>query len=151
MLSRVKFPSIKPDTMTAGVLAALWAVSLLLPVAIMGAAKDNVFPGWGILMMGWLGVLVLQFGWFANPVFVAALVLLATSKRRTGWATLVSVLLACLIADALTWHEMYGDNGSVPIQAFGAGYYLWLATMIGAAVTLAWPFGNKAFVSRHEG
>lgn len=122
-------------------LAALWfcfwLCSLALPVAIMGPSSDNIFPGWFILIMGWLGLLVGQLGWFANIAFLASLGILAFSRTRTLWGSALSLVLTALAADGLLWHEMYGDNGSAPIQAFGAGYYLWFAAMVGAGTSLA--------------
>ncbi len=88
-------------------------------------------------MMGWMGLFVLQFGWFANLAFLSAQSLLASCTRRTAWATVTSAALLVLTADALAWHEMYGDSGTAPIKAFGAGYYVWLFVMVGTAITVA--------------
>lgn len=134
--------TVKPAKLEAGILAALWGLSLLLPVMAMGPAKQNVFPGWGILMIGWLGVLVFQFGWYANLAFLASIGLLLSSKRRTAWVLTAPAALMILTADALTWREMYGDNGSGPIQSFAAGYYVWIAVMIGTAATLTWRYAR---------
>ena len=120
-----------------------WVVSLATPVAIMGPLPDNVFPGWSILMVGWLGVFVLQFGWFANLVFVACCTLIGfgIGGPRTRFA--LSIGLSALAINALFWREMYGDNGSAPILSFGLGYYLWFIAMFGAAATLAGPPLNR--------
>ena len=56
--------------------------NLLCPVAIMGPHPDNAFPGWSILMIGWMGVLVAQFGWLANLVLPLALAAGAGLVRR---------------------------------------------------------------------
>ncbi len=117
---------------------ALWLGSLALPVAIMGRHIDDIYRGWSILMIGWMGAFVLQFGWFANLAFLLAVGMLAFSRKRTLWASVLTFPLVAATVDALFWHEIDGDNGPAQIQSFGVGYYLWFAAMIGAAASLAW-------------
>lgn len=97
----------------------------------MGESADTIFPGYAILMMGWMGVFVGQFGWFLNLLLWPALVLAASrssvrQSRKLGLAALMMVL----VADALFWRDMYGDDGATPIPVFGTGYYLWFAVMV---------------------
>jgi hypothetical protein len=96
-----------------------------------------------ILLTGWMGILVGQFGWFANVAFVAALIIVAMpmrsvmgQERNKIWGWIALVLLIAFGADAALWHEMYGDNGSTRILSFGVGYYLWFAAMFGATGAL---------------
>lgn len=70
---------------------ALWLGALALPVAITGSNPGDQLSGWMVLIIGWLGVMVLQVGWFANLAFLASLPVLASS-RKFGW-----------LSKALTW------------------------------------------------
>ena len=116
------------------VLLALWGLALLLPVAVV--TKDDIWQGWMVLLFGGLAVLFGQFGWFANWIFLPATVIGMTGARppRSLAITLI-VLLALFTSDALLWRDVSYDNGSHDIQRFGAGYYLWIAAMLGC---LAW-------------
>lgn len=90
----------------------------------MGALSANIFYGWIIAMIGPLGILVLQLGWFANIAFAAALGLVMSPLPRDAWKgraqrniAFVALLLLCL--NASTWTRMYGDNGSAVIKGSG--------------------------------
>ena len=56
----------------AAALTVGWVVSLMLPVAVMGNGPDEVWPGFAVLIVGPLGVLVTQFAWFAAALEAAA-------------------------------------------------------------------------------
>jgi hypothetical protein len=116
--------------------ALLWLGSLALPVAATGPHPTDFGAGWLILCTGWLGVIVLQFGWFANIAFIIAVVrFLLRRSGKVGDTAILAVLVPSTL-DALLWRQMYGDNGSVPIQVFGVGYYLWFAAMAGMTLSL---------------
>ena len=122
-------------------LLAGWAISLCLPVAIMGPLADNRFPGWMILTIGWMGIMVLQVGWFANLVIVPGLLgclfrPMSVSRRKWPRRRIGAAVLTVLAVDALFWRKMYGDDGTAPIEQFGAGYYLWFAVTLGTAALL---------------
>ncbi|MCC2976509.1 hypothetical protein LK533_07455 [Sphingomonas sp. PL-96] len=124
----------------AVVLLALWAVSLWLPV-IAGPDPAKHFPGWSILILGVLGFTVGKFGWFANLIIVPAWLWIlvrpaSQAGRQHSMRRGVAAMLTLLGVDALFWRDMYGDNGAIPIEAFGAGYYLWLISVFGTAALL---------------
>ncbi|VWC38073.1 hypothetical protein BLA13014_06678 [Burkholderia aenigmatica] len=117
------------------VLVALYVVSLLLPVAAeppnaIGAV--HWWRGYMVLVIGPLAILDLQFAWLGNPLLVVALI----KPNRV-----VSALLAVVVAFALGWHTIPTGPDFKPIHAFGIGYYLWLAAMVGAAA-LPWIGGR---------
>lgn len=114
----------------------LWTASLLLPVAIMGPDPDNVFPGWLILLMGWMGPFAGHFGWFANLVFPAVVVLPLIRPTPVIANSIALAVQIPLAINALFWDRMYGDNGSGPIESFGLGYYLWFTAIFGSALVL---------------
>jgi hypothetical protein len=114
----------------------IWGVSLACPVAIMGKSHDNVFPGWSILMMGWLGVSIAQFGWFANIAFLFGFAILLIPKHIRLLDLAVSTIIIALCVDALLWREMCGDSGCVRVPMFGVGYYLWFFAMAGVSGAL---------------
>lgn len=126
-------------------LAVGWTVSLALPVAVTGSQSGEVWPGFAVLIIGPLGVLVMQFAWFANVLFVVALVLMLLRQPPSVTLSLVvAVPLGLLALDALRWDRIEGDNGHAMILSYGAGYYLWLGVMLAAAAALA----VTAFIAR---
>ncbi|RQU80024.1 hypothetical protein DF141_04245 [Burkholderia cenocepacia] len=118
------------------VIVALYVASLLLPVAAeppnaVGAV--SWLHGYTVLALGPLAILDLQFAWLGNPLLVVALL----RPSRT-----VSALLAVVVVFALGWHTIPTDANYETIRTFGAGYYLWIAAMVGAAA-LPWIDGRE--------
>ena len=117
------------------VIVALYVASLLLPVAAEppnAAGAVSWWHGYTVLVLGPLAILDLQFAWLGNPLLVVALL----RPSRT-----VSALLAVVVVFALGWHTIPTDANYETIRTFGAGYYLWMAAMVGAAA-LPWIDGR---------
>ena len=120
----------------AAALALGWAISLALPVAVTGSGPDDVWPGFAVLIIGPLGVLVMQFAWFANLLLVPALIFLIQKRPPRVLGIVFSVLLVLLALNALTWDRIHGDNAEAMSLHYGAGYYLWLGVVLGTAAAL---------------
>lgn len=121
----------------ATALAIGWVVSLTLPVAVTGDQPGEVWPGFAVLIVGPLGVLVTQFAWFANPLFVLAVILMLLRQPPSPTLGLIiAVPLTLLTLDALRWDRIHGDNGHAMILSYGSGYYLWFGVMLAAAAAL---------------
>ncbi|WP_175778546.1 hypothetical protein [Burkholderia cenocepacia] len=117
------------------VIVALYVASLLLPVAAEppnAAGAVSWWHGYTVLVLGPLAILDLQFAWLGNPLLVVALL----RPSRT-----VSALLAVVVVFALGWHTIPTDANYETIRTFGAGYYLWMAAMVGVAA-LPWIDGR---------
>lgn len=117
----------KPRRTIAAALLLLWFVSLLLPAVTYGGAgyDPNTWAGWGILLTGWMGVLGLQFGWLANPLFIAACVLIGIGKPP-GWGqTVIGIALLLLLLDSWTWDQFPTESGESQITQYHVGYFLW--------------------------
>lgn len=114
--------------------AGLWLISLFAPVASLDGGKPQ--PGYGLLLFGWLGPLMFQFGWYANPLLWVGWSMLASSGGSGSGAGLVGVGLLVTGANAALWDEIPTGNGSQKVTKVFFGYYLWLATVIGTGLTL---------------
>ncbi|KVL40421.1 hypothetical protein [Burkholderia sp. MSMB1835] len=117
------------------VIVALYAASLLLPVAAEppnAAGAVSWWHGYTVLALGGLAILDLQFAWLGNPLLVVALL----RPSRTA-----SALLAVVVVFAAGWHTIPTDANYETIRTFGAGYYLWMAAMASAAA-LPWIDGR---------
>ncbi len=117
---------------------ALWALTLLLPVANFESRGYAGMPGWAVLLIGGLGPMVWQFGWYANIglLLMSASPFTFRSTRLTDLA-LAMATLACA-ADAFFWRAMYDDMGETPISSFSVGFYAWQIVIIGSAATTFW-------------
>lgn len=118
------------------VLGVGWVAALALPVATFGHGEGERWAGWAVLCLGWLGFLLGQFAWIANFLFAGALILLVRGRPPLVWGLMVGVLTSLLAAHALTFRQVFGNEGVTPVLAYGAGYYLWIGVTFLAGVAL---------------
>lgn len=110
---------------------ACWAVSLLVPAVDTATSSGaNAPTGWDIAMIGWLGPLTGQFGWFANLLLIPAIGLAAGQYGRAPRARLIigSVMLILALNSAL-WVDIPLDSGRDEITSYRIGYWLWMAAI----------------------
>jgi hypothetical protein len=117
----------------------LYGVALVLPALVFsrGSALETK-PGYECLLMGWMGIFVGQFAWFANvPLVIAALLTLL--RKHIAAAILASLAVAI---GQLTWMlylaPLPGDEGGVTKLDFQyphAGFFVWIASMMSLFVS----------------
>ncbi|HXH03281.1 MAG TPA: hypothetical protein VNN09_08165 [Candidatus Competibacteraceae bacterium] len=123
-----------------GLSLLLYALACASPALefVPSADGPQVARGLNLLALGWLGVLVLQFAWLANPLLWLAWTLLLLRRRRG--AALCAGLALVVATDTLRlFHtplpaDISGGNHQ-QLQALAIGFWLWLASM--AVVPLA--------------
>lgn len=102
-----------------------WCVSLMLPVFILNG-RIEYQGGWDILTRGWLGILQLQFAWFANPLLLIAFIRLANG--RGAMTLMMTAVLVSL--------ETFLTQPAISAYGYGWGMVAWftsLALMAAAA------------------
>ena len=110
----------------------LYVCSLFLPAFTCGSTKS--FPGYGVLAIGYMGLLVLDPRWFANIGFVwLTVACLRSSSSRHPIVAGVTALLALASFAPAAGCEGGGAPGISTGLAFGG--YLWVAALL--AVSLA--------------
>ena len=124
-------------------LVLLWITTLAMPVATtrLGLAPATIMTGASIAGMGWLGPFDLQFGWYANPLFAAALYVVLNEGSESGKSLIaLGTLLLLPTASAMFWRSVLLDEGGGRARAvdFHAGYFLWLSVMLMAAGLAIW-------------
>ena len=121
-------------------LVLCWGFSLTLPVATFGSGAGEIWAGWAVLMLGWLGLLTGQLAWLANFGFVACLFLMIRPRPPGNFGLIVGGCTLALAVHGLGWAWVYRNQGSAalptPIVAYHAGYYLWIATTAAAGALL---------------
>jgi hypothetical protein len=124
---------------------------LALPVGDSAFTNEPAYtvPGALILLMGMAGIIVLQFGWFANALALAVWFFLMRRDTPMPLQSLaLAGLMAVLLVNATFWDRQIPDDAGsgLHITQFGFGYYLWFTVMIGSAVALlirAWLSSRK--------
>lgn len=129
-----------PLAFAAGLAAAtLFALSLLLPVAVAQQTQGlNTISGLELLFIGALGPLAGQFGWYATPCLIVAIILLLRRRPLAGrLPAVLAVAMLLLLIDALSWNDYPNDGGSGPIVHYGAGYFAWVTAVVTGIAGLA--------------
>jgi hypothetical protein len=111
----------------AVVVTLLFLISLTLPAIIF---SDNDFHrGFAVLIYGILGALAGDFAWFANPLFLAALV---TFSARAFSVSGVMALMCVGLASTSFYAKAALVTFSTPatIKSLASGFYVWLASFV---------------------
>ena len=114
-----------------------YLLGLFTPALILQGEGDTVWFGFRVLVIGWLGLLIGQFGWLANFPFLIGMILLLC--RRWVGALLCAVLALLL---ALNTFLLYRQNIPVDEAAtryqnldhLSYGFYLWLLSILALGV-----------------
>ncbi len=114
----------------------LWLASLPFTGLVLYAGQREL-RGIEILAMGWLGLLMLNFAWLANPIFLLILSRISARKKSVGMAA-ICILLAF---DTVRLSRMLLNEGggASSVYGYGWGAILWFAAMclgLAAAGTL---------------
>ena len=116
----------------------VWVVSLFLPVvtvAIVGGPQ--LYDGLWVLTSGFLGPMILQFGWFANLLIIPAAIVVwrgrAADRKSRLW---LGLAFLCLAFNTMFWGSIADAVRDYPIIAWHVGYFAWMAAIVGMGVLL---------------
>lgn len=122
-MTRTPLPQGRPIPLAIGL---LWAASLALPAL---AAGGRSFTGFELLLQGWQGASRGVYAWFANPLFIAALVcaLFARDAAAAGLAGIAALLGGTSVfAESALRDRM----STVPDIELHVGFYLWMVALV---------------------
>jgi hypothetical protein len=102
---------------------ALWLLSLVFPVFSIGIDGKEFWPGWAVLLFGWLGpVNELNVAWFANLFFLYVYFKVALGKPAF-WSILIMLPLSF---DSFRFRHIPSPGGSgSTVTGYGWGFLLW--------------------------
>lgn len=122
----------------AGLTVLLYAVSLFLPALDLEHETDRT--GGAVLMLGWLGPLINQFGWLANLPWLIAIVLLIFRLWTPAFILSLFAVLVGLSSLTIVHKEMLLDEGGVNkaiVLGLGPAFYLWMVALVLPAIVAA--------------
>lgn len=97
------------------------------------AQESNVWPGWGILLFGFLGLCsghMTNLIWLANPLlFCTWAVFIAHSKFIALFFAVLSLIVAASFLFCKTVEVSEAGGSGYEITHIGLGYWLWLASI----------------------
>lgn len=103
----------------------LWLVSLLLPGIIMPTDHASLY-GYEVLLEGWLSPIAGNIAWFANPLFLIAVLKILNGQPAPVLA-LAAAILGC---DSFRFSELPSSVQVTPIYGLGWGAIVWLAALL---------------------
>ncbi len=124
-------------------IALLWLLSLVLP-ALRINDSDN--PGYVYLLWGVLGLLLGYVEWLANPLVVAAVIVLWLDDTPRIIRRIMAISLTFLVMLSLSRHGLPTDEGGMPRMIEGrlVGYGAWLGSILLAGLGLfPWRAQNR--------
>ncbi len=125
--------------------AAIFACSLPFDAYTTAWHGESSQNGFGLLLVGWLGVLMGYFEWIANPLLLMAWICLWVRKPRHAIPFAVA---ACAIAFAFAFRDkiLVNEAGNIcRIVSLDAGYWLWISSAagtLGSAIAMAFGKGR---------
>lgn len=119
------------------VVGLLWALSLCFDVAHVGGGEQQVIgPGLFVLVGGWMGILMAEYDWVANPALIFLMLIIWDEEGypKVSWMLMLAV-------SSIFFKNLFRDswiNGTAPtpypIERFDAGFYLWMAALASGCV-----------------
>ncbi len=115
-------------TPAALLLVDVASISLYLTACLLPTINDDLgYPGFVLLAIGWLGLFVGQFAWYANPLLWAAWVSLW--KEHCGRAIVLGAIAFALGLHTFTLVEIPNFTTGIEVEGVGIGVYVWLGSM----------------------
>jgi hypothetical protein len=117
-----------------GLSATIYASCLPFDAYRTAWSDDSAMNGFGLLLIGWLGVLGGYFEWLANPLLLATWVSLWIRKPQHAifFGVLASfVAIAFIFRDKMLVNEA---GHTARITFLGVGYWLWVVSILTAFV-----------------
>jgi len=123
---------LKSSTFRAIAIILLLAALVLYCMALADVVvitSERPIKGFWMLLTGWMGFMIFQFSWYANPLALMSVLLM---RRRPVWSLIASGAALLLVTQAFLFDEIPTVKAEEPIliMARGNGFYLWIASIV---------------------
>lgn len=106
----------------------VWCWSLFLPG--FTDIHGKVYLGWGILISGWLGAIVLNFAWYANVAWVFCLVnILRRNFKKALYGSVIAVALG-FVSVGVYFGLPIAPESSENYAYLGVGWVIWMLALV---------------------
>lgn len=115
-----------------GISLLLFVMACATPCLEMSQKSDANWYGLRILILGWMGVLVGQLAWFANPLWLIGATAFALQKWSVALISLGTALFFALNTLLLFVIPLPADESKInntSLVRLRIGFYLWLGSM----------------------
>src|SRR5690606_9218118 len=104
----------------------LYLLGMIFPV-FYAAPAHKPLMAYEFFAWGWVGLIELDFQWFAHSIFCIAIV----TVHRPAWSFLFSLGSLLLVISFLYDEKIvvFGEDGFHQISAYGWGYCLWILSI----------------------
>ena len=96
------------------------------------STHDEILRGAQVLAMGWCGIFLFNFAWFANFIYIASLILLGFRRYKESAISAAVAFLIGLDTFLLWGHVWLADEAGVKhfqLKDIHTGVYLWLLSI----------------------
>lgn len=111
----------------------LFVASLFLP-AYLGTEGSKDVSGWTAFLFGGFGLLgSFAVGWLANPLALAALVLMRSKQATVGVLAAIFALLSILVGLSSVYSEytdLFPLDAGIHVGSLGLGFYIWVSSLV---------------------
>lgn len=101
-----------------------YSISFMLPALLL---KESYLLGQYVFKMGWYGIFVLNFAWYANPIYYFSIIAYLkknfTSARNRAFISLIFGSFSFITND---WYS--GGNVLHIVEGVGIGFYIWMVS-----------------------
>ncbi|MGG6268006.1 hypothetical protein ACQ4M3_15555 [Leptolyngbya sp. AN03gr2] len=116
----------------------LYGISLANPVFYFVDTKipisePDIYSGILVLFIGWLGALMLQFGWYANIPYLMSLVFVLMRKQESAIVYSAAALFIGITNTIWLFYQRIpggAGNTDMRLQHLERGYYFWITALI---------------------
>jgi len=124
----------RPRLVVLGISLFFYLIALCTPaIQFEGGNNNETWYGIGVLLLGWLGFFLTQFGWFANiPLLIGMILLLC--RRWIGAVVCIVIAIPLALDSFLILNQQVPDNEALTsystITHIYFGIYFWLCSII---------------------
>ena len=122
-----------------GILVLMYVASL--PFDGFCYHGNNCDAGWGILLFGFLGLVVgAQISWLANLLIIPAWLLLLVHSKASDAVAFMFCVGAIVVGNFFLFQGVSTSEAGGPLQqvtSLGIGYWFWMGSIVLSVVTAA--------------
>ncbi len=109
-------------------LLAAGVLFCIAQVETVFVTTERAVQGYWIMLVGWMGFMIFQFAWFANPLALLSLLLI---RKHPWWALATSILSLLCLSQAFLFSEIPTDTSgqSIAVVSRGIGFYCWVGSI----------------------